>query len=327
MQALVRGESWPIRGEFRIARGARTTADVLVVELRRDGFVGRGECVPYARYGESIDSVRAEIEVGCQGLEGAGARAQVQRLSAGAARNAIDCALWELEAKRTGKPAWELLGLTRPPGAVRTMRTVSVDTVEKMSAAAAKLASAPVIKVKVNGDADLERIAAVHEAAPEAMLVVDANEAWSAEQLSAWLPALPELGVSVVEQPLPANDDAALETLEHAVPICADEAFHDRRSFAEVARRYDMVNIKLDKAGGLTEAAYCNREARRLGLQVMVGCMVSTSLAIEPALLLVSDAQYVDLDGPLLLEVDRVGALHDRESGLLRRSSSIWGAP
>jgi len=283
--------------------------------------------VPYARYGESIDSVRAEIEAACRAVQSASAHEEVLAMPAGAARNAVDCALWDLEAKRAGKPAWELAGLGCPPAEVRTMRTVSVDTAERMKAAADELADARVIKVKVDGGADLERIAAVHEAAAQAELVIDANEAWSADQLARWLPLLPKLGVAVVEQPLPADDDAALEGLERAVPICADESFHDRRSFSRIERRYDMVNIKLDKAGGLSEALYCIGEARRLGLPVMVGCMVSTSLAIEPALLLTSDAEYIDLDGPLLLETDREGALHDRKAGLLRPSSSIWGAP
>jgi len=300
-------------------------AEVVVVELHDDGWVGRAECVPYARYGESIDSVRSEIEAVCQGLQSSGAREDVLTMPAGAARNAIDCALWDLEAKRAGKPAWELAGLGGPPSDVRTMRTVSVDTAEKMRTAADKLADARVIKVKVDGGADLDRIAAVHEAAPRAELVIDANEAWSADQLAGWLPQLPKLGVAVVEQPLPADDDAALAGMERAVPICADESFHDRRSFARIKDRYDMVNIKLDKAGGLSEALYCVEEAGHVSLRVMVGCMVSTSLAIEPALLLTPDAAYVDLDGPLLLETDREGALHDREAGLLRPSSSIWG--
>jgi len=326
MRALVRAESWPIRGGFRIARGARAAADVVVVELHDGGWVGRAECVPYARYGESIDSVRSEIEAVCVGLGGADARTRVLGMPAGAARNAVDCALWDLEAKRAGKPVWELAGLGAPPEDTRTMRTVSVNVAEKMKAAAARLEDAPVIKVKVDGGDDLERIAAVHEAAPEAVLVIDANEAWSTEQLAAWLPVLPKLGVAVLEQPLRAGDDDALEGLERAIPICADEVFHDRRSFSDVERRYDMVNIKLDKSGGLTEALHCIGEARRLGLRVMVGCMVSTSLAIEPALLLTSDAEYIDLDGPLLLETDREGARHDREAGLLRPSSAIWGA-
>jgi L-alanine-DL-glutamate epimerase-like enolase superfamily enzyme len=324
MRLVVHAESWPIRDGFRIAREARTAAEVIVVELHDGGRVGRGECVPYARYGESIESVRAEIEAGCRRLKGTHARERLLATPAGAARNAIDCALWDLEAKRTGKPVWELAGLGGAPRAVRTMRTISVDSVEAMGAVAAKLVGTSVIKVKVDGGADLERIAAVHEAAPGAELVVDPNEAWTGEQLAAWLPALPRLGVSVVEQPLPAGDDAALDGLKRTVLICADESFHDRRSFSDIEGRYDMVNIKLDKTGGLTEALHCVGEARRLGLRMMIGCMVSTSLAIEPALLLTSNAEHVDLDGPLLLENDREGALHDRATGLLR-PSALWG--
>ena len=326
MRALVRAESWPIRGGFRIARGARSAAEVIVLELHDGGWVGRAECVPYARYGESVDSVLFEIETTCERLRPSSPREAVLEMPAGAARNAVDCALWDLEAKRTGKPVWELTGLRGPPTDIGTMRTVSVDTAEKMKAAAQRLASAEVIKVKVDGGADLDRIEAVHAGAPNAELVVDANEAWSAEQLAQWLPMLPKLGVAVVEQPLPSDRDAALDELERTVPICADETFHDRSSFSSVEGRYDMVNLKLDKTGGLTEALFCAAQARRLGLQIMVGCMVSTSLAIEPALLLAAGAQYVDLDGPLLLDSDREGALHDRDAGVLRSSSAIWGA-
>ena len=326
MKALVRAESWPIRGGFRIARGARAAADVIVLELRDGGSNGRGECVPYARYGESIDSVSAAIEAACQDLEGADPQQRLTSMRPGAARNAIDCALWELTAKRMGTEVWRLAGLEAAPRPVQSMRTVSVDSAEGMKTAAAKLARAPVIKVKVDGGEDLERIAAVHRAAPDAELVIDANEAWSEQQLEAWLPQLPQLGVVLLEQPLAAGEDSALEGLERAVPICADESFHDRSSFSEVLGRYDMVNIKLDKTGGLSEALHCQREAKRLGLQVMLGCMVSTSLAIEPALLLASNAEYIDLDGPLLLERDREGALHERDAGVLRPSGSIWGA-
>ncbi len=326
MRALVRVESWPIRGGFRIARGARSQADVVVVELRDSHGVGRGECVPYARYGESIDSVCSEIDAVARQLGGCSAHELLLTMQAGAARNALDCALWDLEAKRVGKPAWELAGLDAAPGDVRTMRTVSVGSVDEMRAAAAQLTEAAVIKVKVDGGADLDRIATVHDIAPEAQLVVDANEAWASEQLAAWLPELPGLGVAVLEQPLRASEDAALDEVEHAVPICADESFHDRRSFVDVQGRYDMVNVKLDKAGGLSEALHCIEEAKRLNLRVMLGCMVSTSLAIEPALLLAADAEYVDLDGPLLLETDRRGSRHDHAAGVLRPSSLIWGA-
>jgi len=326
MKASVRVESWPIRGGFRIARGARSKAEVVVLELHDGQHSGRAECVPYARYGESIESVRAEIEAGCRGLHGSEARAEAHAMPAGAARNAIDCALWELEAKRAGKPVWQCAGLGRAPEPVYTMRTVSVGSVDEMRTAALGFDGSQVIKVKVDGGQDLERIEAVHQAVPTARLVVDANEAWSIEQLAAWLPRLPELGVSVLEQPLHAGRDSALEGLPREVLLCADESFHDRQSFSSIADRYDMVNIKLDKAGGLSEAIYCMRLAQSSAFQVMLGCMVSTSLAIAPALLLASSAEYVDLDAPLLLETDREGALHDRASGLLRPSPSIWGA-
>jgi len=326
-RAVVRAESWPIRGEFRIARGARRSADVLVVELHRDGSTGRGECVPYARYGESLDSVRSAIEAAWAQIEGSDARHRLQGMKPGAARNALDCALWDLEAKLAGESVWRLLGRPSPPSATRTMRTVSVGAPEAMSEAAAQLANASVLKVKVDGGPDLERIAAVHEAAPRALLVVDANESWSEPQLGRWLPELSKWGVVVLEQPLSSRDEQALEGLASTVVLCADESFHDRHSFDRIEGRYDMVNVKLDKAGGLTEALWCAEEAKRRGLGLMIGCMVSTSLAIEPALLLTSAADYVDLDGPLLLAADREGARHDVKAGLLVPSPALWGGP
>jgi L-alanine-DL-glutamate epimerase-like enolase superfamily enzyme len=326
MKAVIREESWPIRGGFRIARGPRASADVIVLELHLDGAVGRAECVPYARYGESIDSVKTAIEGATLGLDIMHGKGRVQELPPGAARNALDCALWDLEAKLTGTPVWSRVGMEAPPSPVTTMRTVSVGSPDEMKAAAAALLGAAVIKVKVDGGDDLERIAAVHEAAPDARLVVDPNEGWSVEQTKAWLPELDELGVALLEQPLPASEDDALDAIkQRAVPICADESFHDRHAFRIAARRYDMVNVKLDKSGGLTEALSCVREAQRLGLPFMVGCMVSTTLAIAPALLLTPAASFVDLDGPLLLDADRDGALHDRAQGVLRPSPSVWG--
>ena len=326
MKAVVREESWPIRGGFRIARGPRASADVLVLELHLDGAVGRAECVPYARYGESIDSVKTAIEGAALGLDIIHGKKQVQQLPPGAARNALDCALWDLEAKLTGTPVWSRAGMAAPPSPVATMRTVSIGTPDEMGAAAGAVCGATAIKVKVDGGDELERIAAVHEAAPNARLVVDPNEGWSVDQTKAWLPELDGLGVALLEQPLPAGEDAALDAIEErAVPICADESFHDRHAFRIVARRYDMINVKLDKSGGLTEALSCLNEAERLGLPFMVGCMVSTTLAIAPALLLTPNASFVDLDGPLLLDADRSGALHDREAGVLRSSPSIWG--
>ena len=325
MKAVVRAESWPIRGGFRIARGGRAAAEVVVVELHHEGSWGRGECVPYARYGESVDSVVALIEASSAELDAVDAFAGVQSMPAGAARNALDCALWDLEAKQSGRPAWAVAGLPSAPAPMHTMRTVSVGSASEMKEAAAHFGTAATIKVKVDGGNDLGRIAAVHEAAPGAKLIVDANEAWSIEQTQAWLPELGRLGVAVLEQPLHADEDAALEDVEHVIPICADESFHDRSSFPNVENRYDMINVKLDKTGGLTEALACAAEAKRRGLPIMVGCMVSTSLAVEPALLLAADAAYVDLDGPLLLQRDRDGALHDEAAGLLRASPSIWG--
>lgn len=300
---------------------------MVVVELHCEGAIGRGECVPYARYGESVDSVISAIESTATLLSGPDPRADLQHFPRGAARSALDCALWDLDAKTSGKPVWVLAGLSAGPRAVNTMRTVSVGTPEEMHQAAAALRGATVIKVKVDGAADLERIEAVHAGAPNAALVVDANEAWTLEQTETWMPELKRLDVAVLEQPLAVGRDVGLSDLERQVPICADESFHDRTSFDRIRGRYDMVNIKLDKAGGLTEALACAREAERIGLSVMVGCMVGTSLAIEPALLITEGAAYVDLDGPLLLESDRKGAQHDREAGLLRPSPSVWGGP
>ncbi len=299
----------------------------MVVELEQGGISGRAECVPCPRYGESVESVCAQIEAAREGLEAAEAAERIGAMPPGAARNALDCALWDWKAKRVGRPAWKLAGRAAPASAIETMRTVSVGSVPRMRDAAKALAEAPVIKVKVDGGEDLDRIAAVHGAAPRAKLVIDANESWSVDQLVAWLPELAPLGVEVLEQPLPAGADDTLAGLARPVPICADESFHERSSFALLEGRYDMVNVKLDKTGGLTEALACVAEAKRRGLDVMVGCMVCTSLGIEPALLLAGDARYVDLDGPLLLEADREGARHDRRAGILRPSPGIWGAP
>lgn len=326
MRALVRAESWPIAGGFRIARGARTKAEVVILELEVEGLIGRSECVPYGRYGESVKSVQKAIEAVFEGLTEPPSRETIHTtMPTGAARNAVDCALWDLEAKRMGRPAWELIGLSSEPPAVRTMRTVSVDSPDAMGEAAAKLAHAAVLKVKVDGGPDLERISAVHEATPQSALVIDANESWTEKQLAGWLPRLSAIGVTALEQPLPAGEDAALSAMRGVVPFCADETFHDRRSFPAVEGRYDIVNIKLDKTGGLTEALSSLREAEARGFGTMVGCMVSTSLAVAPALLLASQAEYVDLDGPLLLERDREGATHEDETSLLHPSAAIWG--
>lgn len=325
MRHMIRRESWPIAGGFRIARGARDAAEVIVVELTDGEHVGRGEAVPYARYRESVESVARAIDSAMGSLSLPSARHELQRLVApGAARNALDCALWELEARRSGKPVWAALGFTEAPGSVETMRTISVGTPDAMAKAAEAL-QARTLKVKVDGDHDLDRIRAVQEAAPQAAIVVDANESWSVRHLENWLPTLPSLGVVVLEQPLPAGDDDALRDMRGEVPFCADEAFHDHASFEDVIDRYDMINVKLDKTGGLTEASSVMRMAEAHGLQTMVGCMVSTSLAVAPALLLAGRADFVDLDGPLLLESDRDGAQHDAATSELRPSAEVWG--
>jgi L-alanine-DL-glutamate epimerase-like enolase superfamily enzyme len=300
---------------------------VVVCELSGAHGVGLGESVPYSRYGESVEGVVERLELAATELASGSIEDALRVAGGGAARNALDCAWWDLRARESGTPAWAMAGLARAPEPVSTMQTVSVDAPEAMHDAAAALSHAAVIKVKVDGHDDLARIEAVHAAAPDAELVVDANESWTGAQTRAWLPELARLGVAVLEQPLPADADAALEDMPHPVPICADESFHTSASFDRIHRRYEMVNVKLDKTGGLTEALACMTRARERHVQTMVGCMVSTSLAIEPALLLAGGADYVDLDGPLLLDDDRDGARHDRGSGTLRPSPDVWGGP
>lgn len=296
------------------------------MEVEAEGQIGRSECVPYGRYGESVQSVQRSIESVFEGLSDPPTRETIHTtMPPGAARNAVDCALWDLEAKRTSRAVWELIGLPGDPSVVRTMRTVSVDSPEAMGEEATKLAHATMLKVKVDGGRDLERIVAVHEAAPRCALVIDANESWTEQQLTAWLPELKAIGVTVLEQPLPAGKEGALSAMRGVVPLCADESFHDRRSFSAIEGRYDIVNVKLDKTGGLTEALSTVREAEARGVGVMVGCMVSTSLAVAPALLLAPQAEYVDLDAPLLLKRDREGATHESETSLLHTSAAIWG--
>jgi L-alanine-DL-glutamate epimerase-like enolase superfamily enzyme len=321
----IRAESWPIAGNFTISRGSKTAADVVVVEIRDGAHVGRGECVPYPRYDETIDGAVAVIERLRPRIEGGLDRAALQAaLPAGAARNAVDCALWDLEAKRGGRPAWQLAGLA-PPRAVTTAYTLSLGTVESMAAAARANAGRPLLKLKLSGPGDLDRVRAVHENAPRARLTVDANEAWTPEIFTELAPRLAALGVELIEQPLPAGDDAALARLARPVPVCADESCHDTASLSGIRGRYDAVNIKLDKTGGLTEALRLAAAARAEGLALMVGCMVATSLAMAPALLIAQDARWVDLDGPLLLA-------RDREPGLIYEGNlvqpalpALWG--
>ena len=323
----VRTESWPIAGSFAISRGAKTSADVVVVELSDGhGATGRGECVPYGRYGESLEGVVAAVE-GLRGelTSGRIGRAELQgALPAGAARNALDCAFWDLEARLHDLRVYELAGLP-PPKPVATAYTLSLDTPEAMGRAAASHRERPLLKVKLGGESDIERVAAIRENAPESRLIVDANEGWSAAGLEECGSRLAELGAALIEQPLPAADDAVLERLEHPVPLCADESCHTSADVERLAGRYEFVNVKLDKTGGLTEALAVVAAARNASLGVLVGCMVGTSLAMAPAALLAGDAEFVDLDGPLLLQRDRNPGLRYEGSLLHPPARELWG--
>ncbi|MGF1610898.1 MAG: N-acetyl-D-Glu racemase DgcA [Kiloniellales bacterium] len=324
-ELMVAAESWPIRGSFAISRGSKTTAEVVVVELSEQGLAGRGECVPYARYGETVEGVIAAIE-GLRGrLKGGLDRLGLQAaLPAGAARNALDCAFWDLEAKRAGHRVWDLLGLPQPKPTT-TAYTLSLGDVESMAAAAAREANRPLLKLKLSGPQDLARVAAVRQSAPNARLVVDANEGWAIADYAELAPKLAVLGVEMIEQPLPAGSDAALARMQRPVKLCADESCHDAQTLAGLVGRYDMVNIKLDKAGGLTEALRLKAAAEAAGFGIMVGCMIGTSLAMAPALLVAQGAAVVDLDGPLLLERDRPDGLRYDDSRVHPPEPALWG--
>ena len=321
----VRTERWPIAGSFTIARGAKTEAAVVVVEIADGAITGRGECVPYARYGETIEGVTAALEAMRNALGGGLDRQALQAaMPAGAARNALDCAFWDLEAKANAQAVHLLAGLPAP-GPVVTAYTISLGTPEAMAAAAVKASSRKLLKVKLGGDGDPERIRAVRKAAPNSELIVDANEAWHPDNLAANLTACAEVGVTLVEQPLPAGNDAALAAIKRPIPVCADESVHDRASLPSLVGKYDAVNIKLDKTGGLTEALEMAREAERLGFFLMIGCMVATSLSMAPAMLLAQRARVVDLDGPLLLARDREHGLRYEDSLVYPAAAGLWG--
>jgi L-alanine-DL-glutamate epimerase-like enolase superfamily enzyme len=320
----IRAESWPIARPFAISRGAKTRADVIVVELSDGPYCGRGECVPYARYGESIQSVTATLEAMRDRLAGLDRTGLLSTMPAGAARNALDCALWDLEAKRSGHRVSELAGLPAPRP-LTTAYTISLDSPDAMARAAAEAAWRPLLKVKVGAQGTPERLRAVREAAPRAELIVDANEAWEPASLAENLAACARAGVSLVEQPLATGADGALAMISRPVPVCADESLHDRASLVRLHGVYDAINVKLDKAGGLTEALALVAEADRLGFAVMVGCMVATSLAIAPAVLLGQRARVVDLDGPLLLAADRPDGLRFEGSVIYPPQPALWG--
>jgi L-Ala-D/L-Glu epimerase len=318
-------ERWPIAGSFTISRGAKTEAVTVVAELSRAGLTGRGECVPYPRYGETaeatLNALQAMQEPVSRGLEGGALQAS---MPPGAARNALDCAFLDLEAKTSGQRVWNLLGRPAPEACV-TAYTISLGSPEAMAAATEKAAHRRLLKIKLGGEDDGDRIAAVRKAAPDCELIVDANEAWSADNLERNLAACAAAGVTLVEQPLPAGHDEALARIQRPLKVCADESVHDRTSLDGLRERYDAVNIKLDKTGGLTEALAMADAAHALGFDIMVGCMVATSLSMAPAMLLTSQARFVDLDGPLLLARDRDGGLRYDGSLVYPPEPALWG--
>ncbi len=320
-----RSERWPLARPFTISRGSKTEAEVVVVEITEGGAAGRGECVPYGRFGEDVASVLAEI-AGVQAALLAGAtRGELQNLlPAGAARNALDCALWDLEAKQAGMRAWNLLGRARIDP-VKTCLTISLDSREAMAETARTEARRPMLKLKIGGADDLERVEAVRAAAPRTRLIVDANEALGFEDLRRLAPELARLDVKLIEQPLAWDEDAALEGYDCPVPLCADESLRTRAELAACARRYACVNVKLDKAGGLTEALALIAAAHAAGLEIMAGCMVATSLATAPAMILAQGANFVDLDGPLLLARDRPFGLEVTGSMISPPVPELWG--
>ncbi len=320
-------ESWPLKQAFRIARGAKTEAVVVVATIQDGKFIGHGECVPYVRYGESVDGVIAQIETVRRDIESGLSREALQvMLPAGAARNALDCALIDLQAKTAGIPAHELMGLPAPVPA-RTAYTLSLGDPAVMGQAAAAAAASGyrLLKLKVAGGNDLSRVQAVRSAAPAARLIVDANEGWSPKDYDVLAPGLAQLGVALIEQPLKAGEDEYLATAAQPLPLCADESCHTRMDLDRIAGRYAYINVKLDKSGGLTEAVALAREAQQRGLKLMIGCMVSTSLAMAPATLLAGLAQFVDLDGPLLLARDRKPGLDYDVDLVSPPPRELWG--
>jgi len=318
---ILREEMWHIEGAFTISRGRRSVAEVVTIEIHQEGVRGRGECVPYRRYGETRESAVAEMEKLRPAIEdGSLTRDALQGLlGPGAARNAVDCALWDLEAKLRDTPVWKLAGLPEPRPLI-TAYTISLGTPLEMGNTARDNADRPLLKLKLGGDNDIARVRAVRDAAPSSTIIVDANEAWTPVMVAEYGGELAKLGVKLVEQPLPAGSDGVLDGLGRAVPVCADESVHDSSTLLEVSRRYDFVNVKLDKTGGLTEAIKMISAAKQMGVGIMVGCMVGTSLGMAPAFFLGSLAAYVDLDGPLLLH-------EDREPGILYEGSTMHPPP
>jgi len=319
-----REEIWPLKEPFRISRGSRTEARVVVVTVSDGQYTGRGEGVPIRRYNQTCASVIAHSE-SIQSVHDLDRDKLQQLLTPGAARNALDCALWDLEAKRSGKRVWELANIPIVPE-VETSFTISLDTPERMAASAKANSNRPILKLKLGGDKlDLQRVEAVREAAPASRLLIDANESWSPEHYRKIVPTLKELGVELIEQPFPADADEALETFNHPIPICADESCHTTVDLPRLKNRYKVINVKLDKTGGLTEALSLCERARESGLKLLIGCMVGTSLGMAPARLLASAADYVDLDGPLLLARDRDHGLSYQNGKIGMPARDLWG--
>jgi L-Ala-D/L-Glu epimerase len=317
--------SWPLAQPFAISRGSKTTAEVVVAEVWDGEFRGRGECVPYPRYGESVDSVVKALE-DMRGavFSGLDRKELQQAMPPGAARNALDCAFWHLDAQRDNCRVAELAGIA-PLHSVVTAYTLSLDTPERMGAAAATHRERPLLKLKLTGDGDVERVEAVRRAAPASRLIVDANEGWTERHLIEIMPVLAGLGVELIEQPLPAGADEALARVPHPIPVCADESCHTSADLDRLAGKYDAINIKLDKTGGLTEALVLAAEARRRGFRIMVGCMIGTSLSMAPAMLVAQRATIVDLDAPLLLAGDRAHGMRYDGSTLYPPEPALWG--
>lgn len=322
---LIAEERWPIAGSFTISRGAKTEAHVVTVTLSDGTHEGRGECVPYPRYEETVPQVVAALEAARAAIESGITHEEIPSLLAPhAARNALDCALWDLRAKQQGKPAWQIAGLPEPKPVV-TAYTLSLDTPDAMGEAAAKASHRPLLKLKLGREGDAERLKLIRRNAPESRLIVDANEGWTPDTLAAMLEACAEANVELVEQPLPAGNDEALRSISRAVTVCADESVHGLDTLDDLAGKYDAINIKLDKTGGLTPAIALAHAAQARKLKIMVGCMLATSLAMAPAMLLTPYADVVDLDGPLLLKQDRDPAIRFEGSTMHPPPASLWG--
>ena len=326
MQRLLEAqiETFPIAGGFTISRGTKTEAAVITCTITAAGHFGRGECVPYARYGETLEGVLSDIQAIAPAIAEGLTRADLQTaMKPGAARNAVDCALWDLEAKSARTSVAALLSLAPRP--LVTAYTLSLGEPEAMAVKAAENAARPLLKVKVGTGNDIARIRAVTSAAPNSAIILDANEGWPEDVLAEHMAVSAECGIKLIEQPLPAGRDAALASIRRLVPVCADESVHTGGDLAALAERYDAINIKLDKTGGLTEALAMKQAAEKLGFRIMVGCMVGSSLAMAPALLVAQGADFVDLDGPLLLAKDRDPALTYKGSTVFPPQAALWG--